>query len=337
MDGAEAPAPRAARGPGHAPVPPPTDTAFRAATHGEHVSNPYFDRNPVFNGTATRTPAGYPTYPGYTPGAGRPAQQGTARQQGPGGYAPQQAPQDMTGFEQTYRGPDAAPADTGRMTYDDVIVKSALVLGTVVLAAAANWFLLGANPLLTFGGAIVGLVLGLVNAFKREPSPALIMAYAVAQGLFLGGISAVFGAMYEGIVLQAVVATFAVFAVSLGLFASGKVRVTGKFTRFLLIGMLGYLAFSLVNVVLMLTGVSTDPWGLRTGVEIFGIPLGLLVGVVAVFLAAMSLIMDFDSIKRGVEAGVPGRYAWAAAFGLAVTLIWLYLELLRLLAILRSE
>ena len=87
----------------------------------------------------------------------------------------------------------------------------------------------------------------------------------------------------------------------------------------------------------MLTGVSTDPWGLRTGVEIFGIPLGLLVGVVAVFLAAMSLIMDFDSIKRGVEAGVPGRYAWAAAFGLAVTLIWLYLELLRLLAILRSE
>ena len=183
----------------------------------------------------------------------------------------------------------------------------------------------------------VGLVLGLVNAFKREPSPALIMAYAVAQGLFLGGISAVFGAMYEGIVLQAVVATFAVFAVSLGLFASGKVRVTGKFTRFLLIGMLGYLAFSLVNVVLMLTGVSTDPWGLRTGVEIFGIPLGLLVGVVAVFLAAMSLIMDFDSIKRGVEAGVPGRYAWAAAFGLAVTLIWLYLELLRLLAILRSE
>lgn len=305
------------------------------------MSNPYFDRNPVFNGTATRTPAGYPTYPGYTPGAGRPAQgpagQAGGWQQAPGGYGYTPAPQDMTGFEQTYRGPDAAPADTGRMTFDDVIVKSAMVLGTVVLAAAVNWLLLGANPLLTFGGAIVGIVLAFVNIFKREPSPPLILAYAAAQGLFLGGISASFNAAFSGIVMQAVLATFAVFAVSLGLFASGKVRVSGKFTRFLLMGMLGYLAFSLVNLVLMMTGVSTDPWGLRTGVELFGIPLGLLVGVVAVFLAAMSLIADFDSIKRGVAAGVPARYAWSAAFGLAVTLIWLYLELLRLLAILRSE
>ena len=296
------------------------------------MSNPYFDRNPVFNGTATRTPAGYPTYPGYTPGFGQ-----GAGPQAPYGRVPQQAPQDMSAFEQTYQAPAAAPADTGRMTYDDVIVKSALVLGTVFVVAAVNWMFLGAHPLLTFGGAIVGIVLGLVNAFKREPSPALIMAYAVAQGLFLGGISAVFNAAYSGIVMQAVLATFSVFAVSLGLFASGKVRVTPKFTRFLLIGLLGYLAFSVVNLVLMLTGISPDPWGLRTGVEIFGIPLGVLVGAVAVVLAAMSLIMDFDSIKRGVEGGAPARYAWAAAFGLAVTLIWLYLELLRLLAILRSQ
>lgn len=303
------------------------------------MSNPYFNRSPVFNGTARRTPNGYPSYPGYTPGtSAAPQAPGYGRRHAGDGQQAQSYGRnpDMMSFERTYRGPDAAPADTDRMTYDDVIVKTGLVLAVVVGAAAVNWLLLGASPLLTFGGAIVGLVLGLINAFKREPSPALIMAYAAAQGLFLGGISAMFGAMYEGIVMQAILATFVTFAVSLGLFASGKVRVTGKFTRVFLIGMLSYLAFSLVNVVLMLTGVSTDPWGLRTGVEIFGIPLGVLVGVVAVILAAMSLIMDFDSIKRGVEGGAPARYAWAAAFGLAVTLIWLYLELLRLLAILRA-
>ncbi|MDD9206976.1 Bax inhibitor-1/YccA family protein, partial [Georgenia sp. 10Sc9-8] len=158
-----------------------------------------------------------------------------------------------------------------------------------------------------------------------------------AEGLFLGGISSIFGAMYEGIVLQAVLGTVATFLGALFLFRSGKVRVTPKFTRWVLIAMVGYALFSLVNIVLMLTGVSDDPWGLRTGVEIMGIPLGVILGVFAVGLAAMVLIMDFDAIKRGVEAGVPGRFAWSAAFGLAVTLVWLYIEFLRLLAILRGS
>ena len=236
--------------------------------------------------------------------------------------------------------------DGEAMTLNGTVSKTGFLLLLTVRTAAFAWsqveFGVDGRPqpgfgMYLWGGAIGGFIIAMVTVFKKEWAPVTAPLYALVEGFFLGAISAMYNFMYEGIVLQAVVATFAVFAVSLGLFASGKVRVTGKFTRFLLIGMLGYLAFSLVNVVLMLTGVSTDPWGLRTGVEIFGIPLGLLVGVVAVFLAAMSLIMDFDSIKRGVEAGVPGRYAWAAAFGLAVTLIWLYLELLRLLAILRSE
>ena len=121
--------------------------------------------------------------------------------------------------------------------------------------------MLGANPLLTFGGAIVGLVLGLVNAFKREPSRALILAYAAAEGLFLGGISAVFEATYGGIVLQAVLGTVATFVAALFLFTSGKVRVTPKLTRFVLIALVGYALFSLVNVVLMITGVVDRPVG----------------------------------------------------------------------------
>ena len=111
-------------------------------------------------------------------------------------------------------------------------------------------------------------------------------------------------------------------------------------TKIFLIAMVGYLVFSLVNVGIMIFGsgeIANSAWGLRSGVTVMGIQLGVIIGALAVLLAAYSLVMDFDSIKRGVEAGVPGRYAWAAAFGLAVTLIWLYLELLRLLAILRSE
>ncbi len=211
------------------------------------------------------------------------------------------------------------------------------LLALLVVVGAASWYLTPQMPFLYLLGAVAGLVLGLVNAFKRNPSPALIIAYTVAQGLFLGGISLAFGTMTVGnggnltdIVFQAVLATVATFAAALFLFRSGKVRVTPKFTRWLLIAMVGYLAFSLVNVVLVLFGV-LDGWGMRGGT------IGIVVGLIAVGLAAASLIVDFDSIKRGVEAGVPAKFAWSAAFGLMVTLIWLYLEFLRLFAILQSS
>src|SRR5690606_8156430 len=185
-------------------------------------------------------------------------------------------------------------------------------------------------------GLAIGLVLGLVNAFKREPSPALIAVYAAAEGLFLGGISMVFETIYPGIVLQAVLATGATFVATLLLFSSGAVRVTPKLTRFVLIALVGYALFSLVNLGIMLFGSGDSAFGLRSSVEVMGIPLGVIVGVFAVGLAAVCLIMDFDAIKRGVENGVPARFAWSAAFGLIVTLVWLYLEFLRLLAILRG-
>ncbi|MDD9205548.1 Bax inhibitor-1/YccA family protein, partial [Georgenia sp. 10Sc9-8] len=160
------------------------------------MSNPVFENSPYFGenrrrGRQQRTPNGYPAYPGYTPGTGTTyAQSGGQAQYGQAQYG--QAPEQVRDLENTYQAPSAAPADTGRMTYDDVIMKTGVVLGVIVLFAAANWLLFGANLVLTFGGAIVGLVLGLVNAFKREPSPGLILAYAAAEGLFLGGISSIF-------------------------------------------------------------------------------------------------------------------------------------------------
>ncbi|MCK0117870.1 Bax inhibitor-1/YccA family protein [Isoptericola sp. S6320L] len=236
---------------------------------------------------------------------------------------------DAASLQNMYNAPSATPVDTKRLTYTDVIMKTAGLLSLLVVVAAVSWSLTETIPSLWIIGMVVGLVLGLVNAFKKNPSPLLITLYTVAQGLFLGGISRYYESWYDGVVLQAVLATLSVFAVALALFSSGKVRVTPKFTRFLLIGMIGYLVFSLVNVVLVWTGV-LEGWGMRGGT------LGIIVGLFAVVLASMSLIVDFDSIKRGVEQGVPAKFAWSAAFGLLVTLIWLYLEILRLLAIFRE-
>ncbi|MDQ0371942.1 Bax inhibitor-1/YccA family protein [Cellulomonas humilata] len=274
------------------------------------MANPVFNNSPVFQDPVQRRGQKSPT---STVSYGTPG--------------PQVA--DAATLDQMYDAPAATTRDTGRLTYDDVIMKTAGLLAVLVVTGAATWVL---APGLWIFGAIVGLVLGLVNAFKKEPSPPLILLYAAAQGVFLGGLSRFYEAQFQGIVGQAVLATLSVFAVSLVLFKSGKVRVTPKFQRTLLIAMVGYLVFSLINVVFMLFGNTGDGYGpLRAGW------IGVAVGLIAVVLAAAMLIVDFDSIKRGVEAGVPAKLAWTAAFGLVVTLVWLYLELLRLFAILRGD
>ena len=218
------------------------------------------------------------------------------------------------------------------MTYEDTIHKTGIVLISAIAAGVVGWIF----PILLLPGIIVGLVLGLVQGFKREPNKGLIFGYAIAQGSAMGAISGMLNQTMPGIASQAAIGTASVFVVMLLLFRSGKVRTSPKMTKIVLGIMLGYALFSLVNVVLMFTGVTTDPWGLRTGVEIFGIPLGVLLGVLAIGLASYSLVMDFEYIKNGVEARVPRRYGWMAAFGITVTIIWLYLELLRLIAILRG-
>lgn len=271
--------------------------------------------NPVFNGKNYRSQ----TETHATVGFGSAA---TAQQ---AGMTSQQL-QDL------YSRPAAGPVDTGRMTYDDVIMKTLGCLALVLIGAAVGWMI----PILMFPGMIIGLVLGLVNSFKKQPSPALILAYAGAEGLFIGGLSGVLDAMYPGIALQAVIGSLSVFGVTLLLFRNGKVRATPKAMRFFMIAMIGYVVFSLINLGLMVFGVVDDPWGLRS-VEIFGIPLGVLIGLLAVGLAAFSLIMDFTAIEEGVRNGAPQRYSWTAAFGLTVTLVWLYVEIIRLLAIMRGD
>jgi uncharacterized YccA/Bax inhibitor family protein len=195
----------------------------------------------------------------------------------------------------------------------------------LVPLAALNFYL--QSPLLTWGGMIAGLVVGLVISFKQSTNPALVLSYAALEGLFVGGISALYEDFYDGIVGQAVLGTLAVFAVALWAYKSGRVRATPKFQRGVLIAMGGYLVFCLVNLgVVLFTGDS-----LRSGW------MGIGIGLIAITIAAAMLILDFDFAEQGVKNGVPERYSWLAAFGLVVTLVWLYIEFLRLIAILRGS
>ena len=184
-------------------------------------------------------------------------------------------------------------------------------------------------------GVFGSLILGLVNSFKREPSPALILTYAVFEGLMLGGLSGFMEARYEGIVIQAVLATVATFAIMLAAYSYGGFRVQGRWRRVLIVASLGYGLFCLINLGLMMTGVTTGAWGLRS-ITIMGIPLGVVLGIFAVIMASFFLAVDFESIDNGVRNGLPRRYAWAAAFGLVVTIVWLYVEFLRLLRYFRD-
>jgi uncharacterized YccA/Bax inhibitor family protein len=211
------------------------------------------------------------------------------------------------------------------MTIDDVVVKTGLMFAVLVPLAGLNYYL--NSPLLTFGGLIAGLVLGLVIAFKQSTNAALILSYAGLEGLFVGGISRMFEDVYDGIVAQAVLGTLSVFGVALFAYRSGRVRVTPKFQRTVLIAGGGYLVFCLINLGLVMF---TDS-NLRSG------PLGIAIGLFAITLAAAFLILDFDFAEQGVKNGLPERYAWLAAFGLVVTLVWLYIEFLRLISILRGD
>lgn len=236
-----------------------------------------------------------------------------------------------------YNQPSAVRGGPDKMSIDDSIMKSAISFVLLLAGAVVGWATAESMPSVWIGAAFVGFILALVNIFKREPSPALILAYAAVQGVFLGGISYFYEARYPGIVIQAVVATLVVVAVTLALFASGKIRASKRATKVFLIAMVGYLVFSLVNLGIMIFGgAGGNPWGLRGSFEIFGLPLGLVLGVLVVIMAAYSLVLDFDFIQRGVNNGADRKYGWSGAFGIMITVIWLYLEILRIFAISRN-
>jgi uncharacterized YccA/Bax inhibitor family protein len=227
-------------------------------------------------------------------------------------------------------------AGTGRLGIDDVIVKTALCFVVLLPGAVIGWNTATTMPWLTWVAALAGLGLGLVNVFKKQVSPPLVLAYAFVQGIFLGGISYFFNEIalangYAGIVQQAVLGTLVAFAVMLTLYRTRIIKVNGTFMKIMMVSMVSYLVIGLASFVGALFGVG-DGWGFY-GVGTWG----LLLCAAGVLLASFSLAMDFESIKQAIAYGLPERESWRLAFGLLVTLIWLYLEILRLLAILSGR
>ena len=249
----------------------------------------------------------------------------------------QQVPQDRVTpmspqqLDDLYTSPSATQVQAGRVTFDDVIMKALGLFTLVVVVAGATWvYTRSIAPALTmpamWGGMIGTLVLGFVIAFKKTISVPLILTYAVLEGLFVGAISMVLEQVYPGIVATAVLATVCTFAGMFVGYRTGLGKVTSRPRRVFAVAAMGYFLFSLVNVVTQAVG-----WTQGGGIgDSSG--LGVIISVIGVGLASYSLAVDFDSIDQGVRAGLPQKYSWLFAHGLIVSLVWLYIEILRLLA-----
>ena len=273
-------------------------------------SNPVFARSEGFNGR--RTSRSGVTYPDYNQPSAQTSAWGTGAPQAPDQYAPAQ-PQ-------------------GPMTIDSVVQKSGITLGLVILTAALTWI---AMPEQLLGlawmfGAFAGLGLALVISFKRTISPALVIAYAVVEGLFVGAMSKTFEAMFgDGIVLNAVVGTMAAVVGTLAAYKFFNIQVSDRFRKFVVAAMFGFVGLVLLDFVLGFFGVPIGFNNFST--------LGLIMSIVGLVLGVFMLILDFDFVERGIAARLPEQESWRAAFGLTVTIVWIYIELLRILAILRGD
>ena len=279
-------------------------------------SNPVFQRSSGFNGRAAAndTRISYPAY-GTPSGA------------------------------QTSTTPTApTTVDRGPMTIDSVVQKTGITLGLVAASAAVTWVMTGspvaadgtentaaAQQLMTLWmvGAFAGLGLALVLSFKRVISPALVIAYAIVEGVFVGAMSKWFETVYPGVVMGAVIGTAAAVVGTLAAYKFFNIQVGTKFRKWVTAAMFGFVAVVLLDFVLSM-------FNAEIGFNGFG-GLGLIMSFVGLGLGVLMLIMDFDFVERGIAARLPEVESWRAAFGLTVTIIWIYIEILRILAILRGN
>ncbi|AKC38132.1 hypothetical protein BKG83_12485 [Mycobacteroides chelonae] len=255
---------------------------------------------------------------------------------GAGAMAAQQLRQDpYTAY------PEAQAGVSRPLTIDDVVTKTGITLGVIVAVAAAAFFLISSNtglalPFLAVGG-IGGFIMVMIASFgRKQDNPAIVLSYAALEGLFVGAISFVIpasvgvgGASAGALIGQAVLGTVGVFIGMLFVYRSGAIRVTPKFQRMLLAGLVGVLVLALGNLVLGFFGIDM---GLRSGG-----PIAIIFSLVCIGIAAFSFLVDFDAADQLVRAGAPEKAAWGIALGLAVTLVWLYVEILRLLSYFQND
>jgi uncharacterized YccA/Bax inhibitor family protein len=279
--------------------------------------------NPVFR-SLPKTQGGY-------------AQFGT----GAGGYGAQAVHADP--YVTQY--PDQRQTGVSRpLTIDDVVTKTGITLAVLTAVSVVSYFLVAQNLALAAPFAMVGglggLALVLIATFgRKQDNPAIVLSYAALEGLFLGALSFllanlyVSGASAGALIGQAVLGTIGVFAGMLVVYKTGAIRVTPKFTRFIVAAMFGVLALMLGNFVLALFGVGGgEGLGLRSGG-----PIAIIFSLVCIGIAAFSFLIDFDAADQMIRAGVPEKAAWGIALGLTVTLVWLYIEILNLLSMLNRN
>ena len=293
-------------------------------------NNPVFSRSPEFNGQANAY--GNQTYPGA--GAAYPGY----GQQGQQGYT------DPATWGTGGAGGPAAPVTTGPMTIDSVVQKTGISLAVVIVVAAATWIFIGDLGsteafednagklyLALMVGSFGAFGLSLVNSFKRVISPALVLAFCVLEGMALGALSKFFDTLVpqEGIVVQAVLGTFAAFAGTLAAYKFFDIQVGNKFRTFVIGAMFGMVALGLLEMVLSMFSNEIGLFGMGG--------MGLLFAVAGLVLGVFMLILDFDFVERGVAAGIPERESWRAAFALTVSLVWIYTNLLRILAFFQQD
>jgi uncharacterized YccA/Bax inhibitor family protein len=249
-----------------------------------------------------------------------------------GGYAgfQSQPQQQMPGY-----GGYQAPPTTGErpMTVDDVVTKTALTLGIALVTGIITAFAVLSGAISPFPpmiiGLVVGLVLSLIIIFKQLAKPALVLSYSAAEGVFLGAITGVFESLVPGIALQAIMGTALVFIVMLVVYKTGAIRVTPKLTKWIIGATVAAAGLMVINLLMSLFGVNM---GLRDGST-----MAIIFSIIVIGIAAFNFLLDFDMADQMIRNGMPSRYAWLAAFGLMTTLVWLYLEILRLLYYLNSD
>ena len=262
------------------------------------------------------------------------------------GYGSSTAPDPSTWSVGT---PGTAPygtqADTGPMTIDSVVQKTALSLLVVLVAAFATWVLtpalgsrdsslsssaIGQLSAAMLAGGGIAFALSLVNSFKRVISPALVLLFCAAEGVALGAFSKFFDYQYgNGIVIQAVIGTFAAFAGTLAAYKFFDIRVSNKFRMGVMAAVFGMVGLSLLQLVVGVFGGDLGFYGLT--------PLGFIFSLVGLVLGIFMLVLDFDFVENGIRAGLPERESWRAAFGLTVSLVWIYTNLLRILALFSQD
>ena len=320
--------------------------------------------NPVMNSivkdwsTQQATPAGYPAMPGYQPasaqaqnpyggstnpyaqgGAGDAAQTTYPVPQGTPVYGVPQNQQgayadSMASYEAMMNAPAADAVDRGTMTFDDVVVKSIMCFGLLLVGATAGWMTgivaMGVALVLFFASWSVTLGLAIFIQFSKKIRPGAIVTYSLIEGFSLGVISYTFEAYFPGIVISAVLATLVVIGTTLAAFTMGFVRNSSTLTRVAGIGSVAFFFYYLVTFALSVTGMVDMRAVNHT--TVFGIPLGVVIGVLAVFIGVLCLVRDFDAVKVGVASNVPVKYSWLCTFAIMTDVIWIYLEILKILS-----